>query len=143
MGNLLKVNNVQGSPVVGINNTNNVVTLQSRRKSTSGGPNGVTIGQARVYSFSLNDISYTNDSSQFDLYLYDVQTYTTLTLSAPVSSGFCPASSYIKGLSSGATGYVVNSPGASSLEITVTQTSGEFIVGEQISFNEGLSLIHI
>ena len=80
MGNLLKVNNVQGSPVVGINNTNNVVTLQSRRKSTGGGPNGVTIGQARVYSFSLNDISYTNDSSQFDLYLYDVQTYTTLTL---------------------------------------------------------------
>ena len=141
MGNLLKVNNVQGSPVVGINNTNNVVTLQSRRKSTSGGPNGVTIGQARVYSFSLNDISYTNDSSQFDLYLYDVQTYTTLTLSAPVSSGFCPASSYIKGLSSGATGYVVNSPGASSLEITVTQTSGEFIVGEQISFNEGTEYI--
>ena len=141
MGNLLKVNNVQGVPFVGINNTNNVVTLQSRRKSTSGGANGVTIGQARVYNFSLADVSYTDNSSQFDLYLFDVQTYTTLTLSAAVSSGYCPASTYIKGLSSGATGFVVTSPGASSLEITLTQTSGQFIVGEQISLNEGTEYV--
>ena len=137
MGNLVKVDNVQGVPFVGINNTNNVVTLQSRRKEGGTGADGVTIGQARVYNFSLSDVSYTNNSSQFDLYLFDVQTYTTLTLSAAVSSGYCPASTYIKGLSSGATGFVVTSPGASSLSLTLTQTSGQFIVGEQISLNGG------
>ena len=135
MGNLLKVNNVQGSPFVGINNNNNVVTLQSFRKDESLGADGETIGQARVYNFSLADSSYSNSSSTFDLYLFDVQTYTKLVLGNLVASAYCPASSYIKGLSSGATGYVVTSPGSGSTGIQLTQTSGQFIVGEQISIN--------
>ena len=81
--------------------------------------NGVTIGQARVYNFSLADSSYSNSSSTFDLYLFDVQTYTKLVLGNLVASAYCPASSYIKGLSSGATGYVVTSPGSGSTEIHI------------------------
>ena len=50
MGNLVKVNNVQGTSFVGINNTDNVVKLQSYRKGTSGSAGinatGETIGQA-------------------------------------------------------------------------------------------------
>ena len=141
MGNLVKVNNVQGTPFVGINNTDNVVKLQSYRKGTSGSAGinatGETIGQARVYSFALADNAYDNTDSQFDLYMFDVQTYTKLVLNELVFAGYMPQSSYIKGLSSGATGYLVAAPGASgSTGIQLTQTSGEFIVGEQISINE-------
>ena len=79
MGNLVKVNNVQGTPFVGINNTDNVVKLQSYRKGTSGAAGinatGETIGQARVYSFALADNAYDNTDSQFDLYMFDVQTH--------------------------------------------------------------------
>ena len=110
MGNLVKVNNVQGTPFVGINNTDNVVKLQSYRKGTSGSAGinatGETIGQARVYSFALADNAYDNTDSQFDLYMFDVQTYTKLVLNELVFAGYMPQSSYIKGLSSGATGYV-------------------------------------
>ena len=144
MGNLIKVNNVQGTPFVGINNTDNVVKLQSYRKGTSGAAGinatGETIGQARVYSFALADNAYDNTDSQFDLYMFDVQTYTKLVLNELVFAGYMPQSSYIKGLSSGATGYVVQAPGASGTTgIQLTQTSGEFIVGEQISINESTS----
>ena len=48
MGNLLKVNNVQGSPFVGINNNNNVVTLQSFRKDESLGADGETLSLIHI-----------------------------------------------------------------------------------------------
>jgi hypothetical protein len=136
MGNLLKVNNVHGCPFVGLNNNNNVVSLQSYRKLSDTSPDGETIGQARVYSFSASS-EYANDSTAFNLYLFDVQTYTKLTLNEFVFSGYCPATSYIRGLSSGASGYLVQAPGPSGTTgIYLSQTSGNFIVGEQILINE-------
>jgi hypothetical protein len=134
MGNLLRVNNVTGTPFVGINTDNNTVTFFNQRKSSEGSGTGDEIGQARVYSFSLSDAAYSNDGSEWDLYLFDVQTFTRLTLNQSLDSNQCPATSYIRGVSSGASGYVVTS--ASGTNITITQTSGTFIAGEQILINE-------
>ena len=39
---------------------------------------GIKIGKARVYSYSVSDAPYTGGSTQFDLHLYDIQTFTTL-----------------------------------------------------------------
>ena len=133
-GTLLRVNNVFGTPFIGVNNNTNTVKLFSQRRSSTTSGTGVEVGEARIYSFSVTDASYTNDSTEWDLYLFDVQTYTKLTVNESLSASQCPATSYIRGVSSGATGYVVTA--ASGTEITLTQTSGTFIDGEQLLFNE-------
>jgi hypothetical protein len=134
MGNLLKVNNVTGTPFVGINNTNNTVLFYNQRKESEGSGTGTEIGQARVYSFELSDSPYLNDRTEWDLYLFDVQTYTKLTINQSLNSNQCPETSYIRGVSSNASGYVVTAP--TNSDLTLTQTSGSFIAGEQILINE-------
>ena len=132
-GTLLRVNNVTGTPIV--SSSYNRVSLHSQRTNNGTQGTGQTIGEARVYSFSLTDASYTDNSTQWDLYLFDVQTYTRLTLNNSLTSAQCPATSYIRGVSSGASGYVVTAPAGSDV-ITLDQTSGTFIEGEQLLINE-------
>lgn len=139
MGNLIQINNIQGTPLIGINTGNNIINLHNRRKAasiTTGVGTGTTIGQARVYAYTLNNISpgiSTNllPSSSSNLYLYDIQTYSVLELNT--NATFIPNTSLIRGLSSGASGYVVS---VASSAVTINQTSGNFIVNEQISINE-------
>ena len=135
MGSLLKVNRVSGTPVVGIDN-NHVIYLNNQRKNSSIVGTGETIGKARVYSFSSPN-EYENDADNWDLYLYDIQTYTKITLNQALTSGECPETSFIKGMSSGASGYVVGTP--SGNDINVQQTSGTFTVGEQLLINGSTS----
>ena len=134
LGSLVRVNNVYGAPFVGINNNNSIVYLQNRRKETNTVGSGTTIGQARVYTYNLTESPYTQPSTQWDLYLFDIQTYTVITLNTSLTPQQCPQSSFIRGASSGASGYVADSNTAST--ITLLQTSGAFIVGEQILINE-------
>ncbi len=129
MGNLVRVNNVSGAP-----KQKEIVYLQSRRKTSNTVGSGSTIGSARVYSFNLTDASYSSASTNWDLYLYDIQTYTELTLNQPISSIELPETSFIKGKSSGANGYVANA-GLGTSRISIRQTSGSFIIGEQILIN--------
>ncbi len=129
MGNLLRVNNVSGIPKL-----KEVVYLQNRRKTANNVSSGSTIGSARVYSFNLTDAAYTGASTNWDLYLYDIQTYTELTLNQSVSSSEVPKTSYIKGKSSGASGFTV-SAGIGTNVISIRQTSGSFAVGEQVLIN--------
>ena len=130
MGNLLRVNNVTGSP-----KQKQEIYLQNRRKNSTTVAAGSTIGSARIYSFNVTDAAYTGSSTNWDLYLYDIQTYTELTLNQSVSPVQVPATSFIKGKSSGASGYVV-SAGSNSTVISIRQTSGTFAVGEQILIND-------
>jgi len=133
-GTLLRVNNVFGTPFIGINNNTNTVKLFSQRRNSTTSGTGVEIGEARIYSFSVTDAAYSNDSTEWDLYLFDVQTYVKLTVNESLSASQCPATSFIRGVSSGASGYVTTA--ASGSEITLTQTSGTFIDGEQLLINE-------
>ena len=135
-GTLMRVNNVQGTPLLGVNNNSNIVKLQNQRRgSSTTSATGTEIGQARVYAFGLTDASYSDDSTEWDLYLFDIQTYTSITLNQSVTTAEVPASSYIRGVSSGASGYVVTAPGGSDT-LSLIQTSGTFIAGEQILINE-------
>lgn len=129
MGNLLRVNNVSGSP-----KQKEVIYLQNRRKNSTVVAAGSTIGSARVYTFNLTDAAYNNSATNWDLYLYDIQTYTEITLNQSVSSSEVPATSFIKGKNSGASGYAV-SAGNNTQLLTLSQTSGTFSVGEQILIN--------
>ena len=65
MGHLWGFINVAGAP-------ENKTALKSQFKADTGGQK--VIGQARVYAFNLTDAAYSNAESQWDLYLYDIQT---------------------------------------------------------------------
>jgi len=125
MGNLLRVFDVSGIP-----HYREAVDLHDQ---VDGG--GTVIGSARVYSFGATDATYAGDATQFDLYLYDIQTYTELTINQQLSSMQAPVGSYIKGKSSGATGFLVTNVGGGATTIRIRQTSGSFAPGEQIQVN--------
>jgi hypothetical protein len=133
-GTLMRVNNVSGTPFIGIDNNTNIVDLYSQRKNSTTAGTGTLIGKGRVYSFNLTDASYSDPSTEWDLYLFDVQTYTVLTVNESLSSVTCPETSFVRGVSSGATGYAAENPSGTTL--TLTQTSGTFIAGEQLVINE-------
>jgi hypothetical protein len=124
MGNIIKVNTVSGTP-------KQKLTIDLLDQFVG---SGTTIGNARVYNFSLTDASYTNNATNWNLYLYDIQTYTTVGLNTSVTSAELPATSFVKGKSSGASGFAVSAGGASST-INLRQTSGTFSVGEQLIIN--------
>ena len=128
MGNRIVVNNVFGQPQY-----RKVIELYDDLLDNSGSASGTMIGQARLYSFNPKDSSYEGPSSEWNLYLYDVNIYTKLTLTTGVSATELPASALIRGLRSNATGY--SSVGNGSAEVYLSQTSGQFVVGEQISIN--------
>tara|TARA_B100000003_G_scaffold207776_1_gene226204 strand:+ start:17691 stop:25220 length:7530 start_codon:yes stop_codon:yes gene_type:complete len=162
MGSMLRINNVLGTPYINIGDpasgggtdTNKIDLYLERRYSESAsgtntsapyvftGSSGGTptkIGEARVYWFGLTDDSYKDSSTEWDLYLYDIQTYTKLVLSNAYNLTQVPLTSYVRGLSSGATGYLASTTATSSggsNTMFLNQTSGSFIVGEQIIINE-------
>ncbi len=141
--NFLKINNVSGTPLININNSNNQITLYKKRKiSTSTGPGFEhEIGKARIYSCSLSDSSYSSNATEWNLYLFDIQTYTKIELNQAINPTDCPETTYVQGLSSGASGYVLQQPSLGSVNLTLIQTSGTFITGEQISINGSRDII--
>ena len=136
MGSLLRVNNVFGMPFIqlGGNNTNIIDLYNQRRDGSTPSGTYEKIGQARVYSFGVTDSSYKNASTQFDLHLYDIQTYTKLEITNLIASQ--PQGTRVRGLSSGAIGYLGESSGTIANHLQVSMTSGQFIVGEQLIYNE-------
>ena len=137
MGSLIKVNNVIGAPKISLGGNNtNVVQLRNQRVGTNKTlAQGLQVGEARVYSFGLSDASYAGAITPWDLHLYDVQTYTILKVTS--FSGSIPAGNRVRGLASGAIGYLAKASGATGAnELALSQTTGKFITGEQILFNE-------
>ena len=136
MGSLLRVNNVEGTPLVKLGGVTtgangNVIKLQNQRKTNNSAGAGLEVGQARVYSYSASDAPYTGATTQFDLYLYDIQTYTILTTSTINTA--IPVGAKVRGLSSGSTGFAAKASGSTGVnEIALLQTTGAFIIGEQL-----------
>ena len=140
MGSLLKVNNVYGVPYINIGaptgSGDNIVSLYNRRRNTSvtNAGTGLKIGEARVYWYGVSDAPYSGASTEWDLYLFDIQTYTTLYLGKEYSTSEVPLTSFVRGLSSGATGYLSSKPNDGAFSLS--QTSGTFLVGETVIINE-------
>jgi len=128
MGNFIRLNNVTGSPTL-----KTTISLYDRRRDSGGSPSGLKIGEARVYNFSLTDAPYEGANTSWDLYLFDLQTYTELVLNQSVTSGNLPQGSYVVGKSSGASGYATAN--GSGTTVFLTQTSGSFIEGEKLIIN--------
>ena len=125
MGHLVRINNITG-----VAKHKAQCALWNRKV----GDSPAKIGDARVYTCNLTDAAYTDGSTPYDLRLYDIQTYTKLTLNQSVDATDLPSTAYIKGKSSGASGYAVDAGGGTAF-INIRETSGKFAKGEQITIN--------
>ena len=130
MGTQYIVNNVTGTPAVGLNYDDNIVQLYDGRIN-AGTPSGDLIGEGRVYSFELHDGRYENASSTFDLFLFDTQIFTKFTANVDPTT-LLIAGYKVKGLSSNSTAFVRSVNGS---EVTLTQVDGEFQLNETLSIN--------
>ena len=81
----------------------------------------------------MTDAAYSGDATEWDLYLYDIQTYTNVVFNRAVTTTEIPTTSFIKGKSSGASGFVVLGKNANNVDIY--QTSGTFVADEQLTVN--------
>ena len=137
-GASLRLNRVLGSPEIGIGNTY-IVSLRDTRTGTQSAANimsapGEEIGLARVYDFALESGAYntsTPTANEWDISLYDIQTFTKITLNA---NHTLSTPTFIKGKYSGATGFLRSAVSAST-SLEVYETNGEFVPNEPLIFN--------
>ena len=142
VGNFTRVTKVYGSPdlspfVTGeITDPYKQIQLRDTATGTRGTAAGTQIGVARGRGFEhrsgnddagdpkLSDASVVN--SLFNLYLFDIRMFTTLTLSGTPGSGQLVAGAKVTGTSSGATGFVFST---SSSTVNLITVSGSFNTG--------------
>ena len=131
-GNLIRVNNVYGGASVGIATTG-YVDLRSDRLSTDlDAAAGQSVGRARVYDYKLSAGAYSNATSSFDLFLFDIQTDTEITLNNTLAIS---APALVEGSRSGARGFLRSQTGNI---LTLHQTAGQFVQDEAITV-DGIS----
>lgn len=127
-GALSIVNNTFGAvyPSLG---TTAVVSLMDARSSgvQTSVSTASTIGVARVYDF-IPETDYVDQTSRLHLRLFDIQTYTNITLTTPITIS-TPAQ--IKGKRSNATGYLTDSV-APGTTLQLYNVSGQFLENEPI-----------
>ena len=153
VGNFTRVTKVYGSPdlspfVTGeITDPYKQIQLRDTATGTRGTAAGTQIGVARGRGFEhrsgnddasdpkLSDASVVN--SLFNLYLFDIRMFTTLTLSGTPGSGQLVAGAKVTGTSSGATGFVFST---SSSTVNLITVSGSFNTGALL---KKLFLLHV
>ena len=133
-GPTFTLNRVYGTPIIGLGNTY-FVSLRNQRvgESQINAP-GDEIGLARVYDFALESGSYNpafSDLNEWDITLYDIQTYVDITLNEPITLS---TPTHIKGNASGATGFLRYDVSNSGI-ITAYNVSGKFSIGEKLIFD--------
>jgi hypothetical protein len=129
----IKVNRVYGTPFVGMGvDGTYVVQLRGQRTgATHSSAATGHIGDARVYDYKLESTVYTGVTSVYELFLWDIQTFTTITINSNLTA---PEGSLIEGQRSGARGFL-KTAASGSTSLTMTSTSGNFIVDEPIKVN--------
>ena len=133
-GRQFRVNGAYGIPEIGIGNTYIVSLRNQRINNTRRTADGTEIGVARVYDVSLDAGAYnrTNlNANQWDLSLYDIQTFSHITLNEATT---LTVPTYIKGKYSGATAFL-QSAVSNSTSLVVYEKKGEFIQNEPFNFN--------
>ena len=95
---------------------------------------GSEIGLARVYDFSLESGSYNSSNgniNEWDISLFDVQTFTTLTLNEATTLN---VPTFVKGEQTGATAFI-RSAVSNSKSVTLYDVQGKFNDFEPLTFN--------
>jgi len=127
-------NRVYGSATIGFNTSNTLSLRDQRVGDTQTTAPGNEIGVARIYDFALESGSYdttTPDLNQWDLSLFDIQTYTDLTVNENVTLS---TPTFIQGQSSGASAFLRYDVSAGTA-VTAYDVQGDFFIGERLLFN--------
>lgn len=133
-GPTVTLNRVYGAPTIGVGNTYVLSLRDSRLGVSSTTVPGTEIGVARVYDSRLESGSYSISNSnlnQWDISLFDVQTYTNITLNAPIT---LDVPTFVKGANSGASAFLVSSVSNGSV-LTLYETEGNFVLNESLIFD--------
>ena len=136
-GTTFTLNNVHGSPLVGLGNTYTVSLRDDRTFTVQADPTynfGKEIGVARIYDFKLKSGYIPGTYAgvrEWDVSLYDIQTVTELSLNQPAT---LTTPTYVKGSNSGATGFLKDSVTNGST-LSLYETEGTFIPSESLIFN--------
>ncbi len=134
-GSSLTLNRVYGSPTINSNSSFIVELRNSRVGTNSELPTGKEIGLARVYDFKLQSGSYNSlfpDLNEWEISLFDIQTYTEFALNENIESISFPTR--IVGRSSGASGFLRYNASQTGI-ITAYNITGNFAIGEQLIFD--------
>ena len=132
-GSLIVLNRVYGGLPVGLG-TDTVVSLMDSRIGTASTVSvGATIGVARIYDL-IPETEYVDDTSRFELRLFDVETYTQIGISTSFSTNLTTPT-HIQGKKSRATGFIKDTLPAGSTLINLYNVSGSFLENEQIIVN--------
>ena len=130
-GNQIELNNVYGGTQVGYGSSSQV-TLYNERTASPGTANGIPIGVARVYDMQLKNDSYSGADTIFVASLYDVNTYTYITINAGKEIAL-PA--LIEGQNSNARGYLKTAMSKTDTQMVLYQVSGTFNEREPLRVN--------
>ena len=130
-GNRLRLNNVLAGAQIKMDTTDTIELRDARLESTKSNSVGNVIGRARVYDYKLQNSGYSNNSSVYELFMYDIVTDTSITINNAISLN---APALIEGSRSGARG-MLKTDVSNSATLTLSETSGKFVNGEQIIIN--------
>ena len=126
-------NRIYGAPTIAINSDDHISMRDTRIGAGVSAGAGKEIGVCRVYDFALESGSYDSSSpqlNQWDISLFDIQTYSDLDLNRTIDLAI---PTRIEGKNSGATAYLRYT--SSGVGLTAYDVKGEFFVGEKITFN--------
>jgi len=133
-GPSLGLNRVSGSPDIGIGTNYTLSLRDSRIGETKTSPAGEEIGLARIFDFALEEGSYSTfslDFNRWDASLFDIQTYSKITLNQPIS---LEVPVHIEGNASGATGFLKNNVN-NSTSLTLYNVNGNFLTNESFTID--------
>jgi hypothetical protein len=133
-GPSLALNRVTGSPTIGIGTNYTLSLRDSRIGENKNVAAGEEIGLARIFDFALEEGSYNTfslDFNRWDASLFDVQTYTKITLNQPIS---LEVPTYVVGNSSGATGFLKESINESTA-LVLYNVNGDFLTNESFTID--------
>lgn len=133
-GSQFIVNRAFGSPNVGLGTTSYISLRSERIGGTTTTAAGSEIGRAKVYNFTAESVNLSwdqQDANQWDLRLFDVQTFSTLGISTNIDISL-PAR--ITGDSSGAEAFLVSAVSQGD-SLTVYGNTGNFVKDESFKVN--------
>ena len=143
LGNFVKITNLYNQPnitsISGETTPYKELQLHDDVIATRGQAAGTQIGVARARSIEYRSGTAGNTDAIYNLYLFDIRPFTYLTLndipSPTLTSNHADGGVQVKGVNSGATGFVFGSL-TSGTTVVLTNVSGNFQVNEKITVSD-------
>jgi hypothetical protein len=143
MGNFVNISNVYGTPDVtfisGETTPYKQVDFLDQPIATRGSTAGTRIGVARTRTIEYSSGTVGSVGAVYKLFLFDIRPFTFITLSgtpsATLEANHSSGGVQVKGVNSGATGWVF-ADGTGSAEVILTNVAGVFSVGEKITASD-------